>query len=298
MQGSARAHAVAEIPIDGLLARADELARRWAIALILARPLELIGEVPLEDLARDAPALMAQILRALQSDVELERLTGAGVPGPAEAAPAEDLQQLAGAGGAVETVQAVEALRGVLWEALRDELGWPGFDSSPPLLIADLADRLAFVCATALAAALARGPAVDFAGRMYAPAGRQPGVPEADRPRPARRPVVIVDERRDAVAPAPAPAGAPGPAGAGAGMGASAWRAAPPAGDQAAAPSTSQPPRARPRARPWDTPLRSERPERSRRDSPDTVIEVIDAQAGGPVMRVTRRSAAPSEERP
>ena len=223
---------------------------------------------------------MAQILRALQSDVELERLAaGAEVPGPAEPAPAEDLQQLAGAGGARETVQAVEALRGVLWEALRDELGWPSFDSSPPVLIADLADRLAFVCATALAAALERDPTVDLARRAYAPAGRHAGEPEVDRPRHARRPVVIVDERRDALAPASASA--------------SAGRGSPPAGDPAAAPSASQPPRARPRARPWDTPLRTERSERSRRPSPDTVVEVIDADVGSPVMRVTRRRHRP-----
>jgi hypothetical protein len=277
MQGSARAHAVAELPIDGLLVRAEELARRWAIALILARPLELIGEVPLEDLARDAPALMTQMLRALQSDAELERLLGAEIAGPAEPAPAEDLAQLAGASGASETAQAVEAMRGVLWEALRDELGWPSFDSSPALLIADSADRLAYVCATALAAALERGPAVNLAGRTHEHGGRQAGVPEANRPRPARRQVVIVDERRDALAPASAGSGRR------------------PTVDPVAAPSASHAPRTRPHPRPWDTPLRSDR---SPRSSPDTLIEVVDADVGGPVMRVTRGSTAARDERP
>src|SRR5437870_4366683 len=39
-----RARAVAGAPVQPLLARTDELARRWAIALILALPLERIGE--------------------------------------------------------------------------------------------------------------------------------------------------------------------------------------------------------------------------------------------------------------
>src|SRR5271157_5201297 len=108
MQGSARAHAIAEMPVDTLLERADELARRWAIALILARPLELIGEVPLEDLARDAPALLAQTVRALQSEDELGRLAGGETADRAGATPAGRLARLAGASGASETVEAVE----------------------------------------------------------------------------------------------------------------------------------------------------------------------------------------------
>ncbi len=70
----ARASRSPSSPCDALLARAEELARSWAIALILVRPLAAIGELPLEELARDAPALCAQALRAVQSDVELERL--------------------------------------------------------------------------------------------------------------------------------------------------------------------------------------------------------------------------------
>src|SRR5437660_1452122 len=55
MQPAPRARAVAAAPVDALLARADELARRWAIALILSLPLERIGEFPLESFARQAP---------------------------------------------------------------------------------------------------------------------------------------------------------------------------------------------------------------------------------------------------
>src|SRR2546427_5204130 len=74
MQPAPRARAVAAAPVDALLARADELARRWAIALILALPLERIGEFPLESFARQAPLLCAHVVRALQSDADLERI--------------------------------------------------------------------------------------------------------------------------------------------------------------------------------------------------------------------------------
>src|SRR5205085_10133688 len=56
-------------------ARADELARRWAVALIVSLPLDRIGEIPLQSFAREAPALCAQVVRALVSDAELERIT-------------------------------------------------------------------------------------------------------------------------------------------------------------------------------------------------------------------------------
>ncbi|HXM86105.1 MAG TPA: hypothetical protein VN889_00580, partial [Solirubrobacteraceae bacterium] len=70
----ARARAVADAPVDALLANADELARRWLIALIAARPLEQIAELPLDALAAAAPELCEQLVRALASDAELERL--------------------------------------------------------------------------------------------------------------------------------------------------------------------------------------------------------------------------------
>jgi GGDEF domain-containing protein len=146
-----RARPVAELPGETLIARADELARRWAIALILARPPEAIGDVPLEELARDAPALCAQALRALQSDVELARLTGRGTPRSREAsASAQRLPAICGAREPAALVEAVEALRGVLWEALLDELSEP-----PVRLVGDLSDRLAYVCSAMLAVAVA-----------------------------------------------------------------------------------------------------------------------------------------------
>jgi hypothetical protein len=149
-QHQPRARAVAELPSEPLLACAGELATRWAIALIHMRPLEEIGGVPLEELAREAPALCAQVLRAVQSEIELERLTGQRAASARESsALAKRLAPIAGARDAVGVAQAVEALRGVLWEALRAHLLEPS-----ARLVGDVSDRLAYVCAAALVVAM------------------------------------------------------------------------------------------------------------------------------------------------
>jgi GGDEF domain-containing protein len=193
-----RARPVADLPIEAVLAGAGELARRWAIALILDRPLESIGDVPLEQLAREAPGLCSQALRALQSDVELDRLTGGGAPDAREdLAPVRRLPAICGAGDAAAVAQAAESLRGVLWEALLDQLELPSAHQ-----IADASDRLAYVCAAALAAALSVGPerppqgardtstrASDDAGGLRGTSGHQPALPQA----PAGQ-TFIVDE--------------------------------------------------------------------------------------------------------
>lgn len=168
----ARARAVAELPIDGLLARSHELAKRWAVALILARELDHIGELPLEDLARDAPALCTQVLLALQSDAELSRLVDPpGEDARSRSAQAPRVGHIVAASDPAAVVRAVEALRGVLWEALLDELSAP-----PPRLVADLSDRLAFVCAELLAAAVGVGVGSDATGEQ--PSVAQPPVGE------------------------------------------------------------------------------------------------------------------------
>src|ERR1700719_1815876 len=98
MRRAHRAAPVAGLPLESMLLRADELARRWAISLVLARPLDGLADVPLEDLAREAPALCAQCLRALESDEELDRLTGASSPsGREESTPVSRLPAISGA---------------------------------------------------------------------------------------------------------------------------------------------------------------------------------------------------------
>ena len=119
------------------------------IALIRSRRLDAIGEVPLERLAYEAPPLCAQAVRAMQSDVELGRLTGNGGDARTGVAHARRLAEIAGARDSTAVVRAVEALRGVLWEALLDQMTEPS-----PRQVGDIADRLAYVCAEALAVAL------------------------------------------------------------------------------------------------------------------------------------------------
>jgi GGDEF domain-containing protein len=184
-----------------LVERAEELARRWAIALVLERPLDGLGGIPLEDLAREAPALCAQAVRALESDAELDRLTGSVVAGREGSPPARRLLAISGARDAAALVRDVEALRGALWEGLLEELGRPLHEQAHARRVADVSDRLAYVCASALSAALASVGAID---ELPAPSAERD--PEAVRreaelvadrvgPAPARtRRAVIVDE--------------------------------------------------------------------------------------------------------
>jgi len=200
---SARARPLADLPIDAVLERAEELARRWAIALILVRPFGRIGDIPLEDLACEAPALCAQAVRALQSDVELDRLTGGGAPtGREQTALARRLAAIAGAHDAAAAVEAVEALRGVLWETLLEESRSSSFDRTRVHQVADLADRLAYVCASALAASIAATAASEPGERDAALGVAERGAREGERAPTARVTAVIVDERQDVTVPA------------------------------------------------------------------------------------------------
>jgi len=132
-----RARAVPDAPAKALLARTENLARGWAVALITALPLEQIGEIRLEELASEAPKLLGRTVRALVSDAELEQLE------------AGRLVAIAGARDPASAVRAVEALRGVLWEALLEELRAPNVRE-----VGDMSDRLAYVCSELAAAAV------------------------------------------------------------------------------------------------------------------------------------------------
>jgi hypothetical protein len=193
---SAHPRAVADGSLDALVARADELARDWAVALIRSGSTERMGSIPLGELSREAPALCSQVLRAMQSDVELDRLTGRGAPsGREQSARALGLAAVAGARDAESTVDAVEALRGVLWEAMMDELRGPS-----SRLVADIADRLAYVCARALAVAIAASaPAGDslLADYETVPAEADRGVYAVSPEDAAPLEAVIVDEREE-----------------------------------------------------------------------------------------------------
>jgi hypothetical protein len=183
---------VAGAPVDALLARADELARRWAIALILALPLERIGELPLERFASEAPALCAQVVRALASDDELEQMAARDANGNGHIAPVRRIAEMTGARDGKAAVEVVESLRGVLWEALQDELRWASSVQSSARQVADLGDRLAYVCSSALVSSLTQ-PATAAEPAAVAPA--EP-VPDAPEPAPAARVRAIAPSQR------------------------------------------------------------------------------------------------------
>jgi hypothetical protein len=176
---------VLDASVEVVASRADELARRWAVALIRGRPLDELGGISLEAIAHDAPVLCAHVVRALESEDELEQLTEIGTGGDRTALKPARLGALV-ARNASESVEEVEALRGVIWEALMEELRWPSFDSSAVRRLSDLSDlsdRLAYVCATALAATLAEVPAVSARKPHRTPTAK-PGPATAGRPEP------------------------------------------------------------------------------------------------------------------
>jgi GGDEF domain-containing protein len=146
-----RARPVADAPVEELLARGEDLAKGWLLALLERRPLEDAAAVAGSAIAVEGPRICTAVLSALRSDDDLARLERGGM--------LEGLVAGAGAfagGGGVEAVLgAVEALHGVLWSALRAELSDPD-----PELVYALAERLAAVTELVRAAAL-RAP---FAG--------------------------------------------------------------------------------------------------------------------------------------
>ncbi len=148
-----RPRALAEVELDTSRERGEELARRWALAMVAARPFAELGGLPLSDLVEQAPMLCVQMTLAVQSDTELDRLSGEGSTegSRARGSSALALAALVGAPDARAAVAAVEALRGVLWEALLEDVAPLHGQRAAVRLVADMADRLSFVCARVLA---------------------------------------------------------------------------------------------------------------------------------------------------
>jgi hypothetical protein len=262
----ARARAVADAPVEALLARAEELARRWVIAQLAARPLQQMADVPVDRLARDAPAFCEQLVRALASDAELERLLHGDAPSSRE-------NGLGGVDGGVlaattsdasAIAASLEALRAVVWHQALAELRDP-----PVALVGDLADRLAFVCAAALAAALdANGSEgvtpTPSAARAFSPAPHAPhgrsqvadGRGDGRGGSGGRGGAVLIDELDDEPAP----------------------------------------PARRGRARPWDTPLEHERSGASVQPDTARIFERDALDDDEAQMRVTRSSRVQVDE--
>ncbi|MFI4991407.1 MAG: hypothetical protein ACHQHO_10910 [Solirubrobacterales bacterium] len=292
----ARARAVADAPVGALVARAEELARRWALALLGARPLAEMSGVALEDIARYAPALCISVARSLSSEEELASLDArARDPGGRSSSAAAGLRALAACWDAATAVEQIEALRGVIWRATLQELRDPSARQ-----VADLSDRLASVCATALACALAERPGTAhepvpppaFAAPREQVPPREQVLYSAPAPSPGALRAVLIDEReeaqrsaqrrtawrRDDGPPPPAPGGgAHSPERPGA-----ANRPGP-----HASPTT-------PRPLPWDTPLQRSAVSSEVAPQPtegDGSMEQID----DPVMRVRRGPGTPAD---
>jgi hypothetical protein len=287
-----RARAVADAPAEALAARAEELAHRWTLTLLAARPLVEMATIPLEDLARYAPAVCASLARALSSDEELAIFdvdAREGETRPGALAATAGLSALAAGWEASAAVEHVEALRGLLWQAALEELRDPTARQ-----VADLSDRLASVCAAALAYALAgRSDAIDAAGARPAfPPPREQVLYSAPAPSPGALGAVLIDERDDA--PRQARPRAAWRRGDGTPVPAPARKQARPAGPASphGAPGQSASPTA-PRPLPWDTPLQSSAAS-AQQPGADPGSRRID----DPVMRVSRGSGTPADRRP
>jgi GGDEF domain-containing protein len=131
------------------------VAKAWLLALVADAPLAQAGSVPAAELARGGPALCSGVLVALGSDAELERL----VVGDGRAPLGASAARLTGARTPAALAAGIEALRAATWRALRAELRDP-----LPELVADLSDRLAYVCARVTEASLA-APGAEAPGR-------------------------------------------------------------------------------------------------------------------------------------
>lgn len=154
------------------------VAKAWLLALVADAPLAQAGNVPAAELARGGPALCSAVLAALGSDVELERL----LVGNGRAPLAASVGRLTGARTAAALAAGVEALRSATWRALRSELRDP-----VPELVADLGDRLAYVCARVAEIALSAPATESAAGRGGGPLAEALASAPAAEPAPPLR---------------------------------------------------------------------------------------------------------------
>lgn len=142
-----RARPVADAPIDALLPRSEDLAKGWLLALLEQAPLDDAPAILATELTRDGPRVCDAILRAIADETDLRRLEPGGVLTPLAA----QVGALAGAVAPAAVSRAVDALIGVIWVAVRDELR--GADAD---LVAELTERLALIGGLVRSAALER----------------------------------------------------------------------------------------------------------------------------------------------
>jgi GGDEF domain-containing protein len=138
---------VSDAALERLAQHAEELAKAWLVELIERRPLQDAAELVAGGLPREGPRLCAAVVRALGSDHELAALE----PGGASEGLAVHAGELVGAHEPAAVLEALAALRSVIWAALRDAVSDPDHE-----LVAQLAERLARVEGVLLLGALGR----------------------------------------------------------------------------------------------------------------------------------------------
>jgi GGDEF domain-containing protein len=165
-----RARPVADAPLDELLARSEEIAKGWLLALVEEVPLDRAPAILAADLARDGPRLCDAIARALADDSDLRRLE----PGGALELLVSRTGELAGATVTETASHAVDVLHAVIWSAVREELRRPDPDQ-----LVELAERLNQVIELVRAASLRRSGGAGGTGPVAAGDGVAPGPPPA-----------------------------------------------------------------------------------------------------------------------
>ena len=112
---------------------ATDTAKHWLIELLAASPLSRAGEVPVADLARDAPELCSAIVHAIGSDQAFQELERSPLPA--------SIPRLTGATDVAAVVAAVDALRRVLLRTIMAASPLP-----EPAYATEVSDRLASIC--------------------------------------------------------------------------------------------------------------------------------------------------------
>ena len=158
------ARAVADAPINQLLARLDELTKGWLLALLEHASLDDAPGILAADLPRDGPRVCEAVVRALANDADLRRIEPDG-----------QLELLVGATTPEASIGAVDTLEAVIWSAIRSELR----DDDPDLL-AEISERLSRIIGLVRSAVL-RG------ATSSAPAS-QPGTHLRPLPNPPQPP--------------------------------------------------------------------------------------------------------------
>jgi GGDEF domain-containing protein len=161
-----RQRPVADAPVEALLGRVEDLAKGWLLTLLEQAPLDDAPAILASDLIHVGPQVCAAVVRALADERELGRIDAGGELEPLVAR----IGELAGASRPADVSRASEALRAVIWSALREEIAYPDPDQ-----LSELAERLALVVELVRDAALRRCEGVGGRDGAAAEAAAAPG---------------------------------------------------------------------------------------------------------------------------